>query len=185
MKIIKSITIVLIAFLFSACESEDSEILNNLVGDWKITTVAANIKVVDESPQKFTYDLKDYNYILTFAADGSIKIKADEATLKKLNDSGFTNVKELNSNGGTYSISGKYITFTSADNKTSKFIFSNPDANTFVIEHDKALYFEQLRAEIEKEPTVLKILGISIDEFIKEIEATLLEYNTSITYKRV
>lgn len=185
MNILKSLCFTLLLTGIFACESANSDINTSLIGDWQLSKSEFNQTIKNNKPVSLSFDLSSNNYILSFLADGSIKVKFDKGSEEVLTQSGIFNIQDINSNKAKYSISSNIITLIASDNSTSKFIISQPNSKTIVLTQDKTFYMEQLKAEFQKNEALFKLLGQTVEGLVKKTEDELLEYNTKITFVKI
>jgi Lipocalin-like domain len=176
-----------VALLMSCGSGVDVVSPDKITGKWQITTVNAFVSIKDEKPVNYDWDFSKSVYNMNFKSDGTFELIADAATVAKFENSEL-DVSPGTSSSGTYDVSEKgFIKLTSkfeGETSIQKFKISFSGDN-LVLEMDRALYLTVLKEELKNQTAVLAFLGVSIEEFFKEIEATLLAFNYKQVLKKI
>ncbi len=184
----KNLLYVLVILLVSSC-GKNSDIVSAdfLSGKWQVQTIKVDLKMKDPSENEtVNEDFSKDKYIFNFNSDGTYTVSIDAKTKDK-----FENLSgEVfgNENGGMYKVANGYITFDTNDDDgkiSQKQTLTKTNANNITISIDRALLFENIKTDFEKNAAAFALFGIDLKSFLKELEAEILDYKQEIKLKKV
>jgi MBG domain len=168
-----------VAYLTSCNTTSDDVLPEKLTGKWKVTTFNFLISAKDEAPIKYDWDFSKNLFIYNFKSDGTYEVSLDESGKKQILNSDL-DIDVQNGGSGTYDISEKgFIKFTTTNangEKSSQKLRITFSDNKITLDIDKALYLATVKEELNKQKLALATLGFTVEQFFKEIEASIIEF---------
>lgn len=186
MKFVKSLTILFIPFMFSACEQAELGPEQQILGDWKLISSEALLHIREKEPELANSELASKNLVMTFAKDGTYEIKIDDRRTD-------VNMVDLDAfylnNKGTYQFKSGFLEFKSSEFASDltvikyKVLFN--DDNSFEMVVDRELYLEMIRKLVEAQWSYFQTLGKTVDDVMAELSIDLVEFKSKSKYLRV
>jgi hypothetical protein len=180
----------LVFLVFTACEKNEPSAQEILVGEWQVMEISAKLEETNQKPIDINQNFSKNKYVFTFNADGTFRIQMDNAT-KDLFESLNADLLSINpeEEAGTYIIQGEYIVYSIQSPGKSPMVWKQKlifnDNDNISIELNRNLYLENALPQIREQAPLFALLGVKIEDVIKEIENSLKDFNSKTILTRV